>query len=439
MVDDVSEEPDTSIDELETITLQLQGQVDRLDQRNQALERRVQRLEQDRATLRQRISDLTAGPLPRRLLRALHGSSPRVTRGASSPPNVTASSRAVDIPDGVGHIPDLDLPRFEPRLPGVRVASILDPFSGAAFAPECALSPLTATGWRAQVEEVEPDLLLVESAFTGPGGSWAHRIAHIGEPHADLREVVAWCRQRSIPTIFWNKEDPANFRWFIASASLFDWVFTVDVDTVDRYRRTLGHGRVGVMPFAAQPALQHPGEGDRPGRVAFAGTYYAQKHPSRLRQIESIVDPAREFGLHIFDRMGAREDARFSWPERYRSHIVGSLTYPQVLEAYRRYRIFLNVNTVTSSPTMCARRIFELAASGTPVISGPSRAVEAMMPEEAVSVCRTPDETRSAIGALLADDARWQQQADAARRWVLQQHTYEHRLADLLETVGLAS
>ncbi|WP_371858334.1 glycosyltransferase, partial [Pseudomonas sp. FW215-L1] len=46
-----------------------------------------------------------------------------------------------------------------------------------------------------------------------------------------------------------------------------------------------------------------------------------------------------------------------------------------MLSAYRSFKIFLNVNSVTSSPSMCARRIFEIAASGTAVVSTESAAL----------------------------------------------------------------
>lgn len=332
----------------------LQDQIDALRTREGALVSRIEKLERERELLRSRL--------------------PRRKRPRPSPEPQTANDRSLLIP-GVGSIADVPLPEGPVARPGLKVAAVLDQFSEAAFKYEVDLLNLPGQGWDSKIEEFHPDLLLVESAYRGADGRWAGKVARFGSPSTDLSRLVDWCRSNGIPTVFWVKEDPINHDWFTASASLFDVVVTVDANMVDRYSRSVGVSRVDVLQFGAQPAIHHPGpDSQRLGSVAFAGSYYATKHPERRAQMEMLLGPAIDHGLHIFDRM-SKGDPRFEWPERYRSHIVGSLTYPQTLEAYRRYRTFFNVNTVTESPTMCARRVYELLASGTRVISGPSAAL----------------------------------------------------------------
>ena len=103
--------------------------------------------------------------------------------------------------------------------------------------------------------------------------------------------------------------------------------------------------------------------------------YFRDKHPERREQMETVLAPIRELGLHIFARNGS-VDEKYAWPDEYRPHIVGELPYDQMLAAYKMYKVFLNVNSVLDSPTMCARRVFELSACATPVVSGWSRAIE---------------------------------------------------------------
>ena len=50
-----------------------------------------------------------------------------------------------------------------------------------------------------------------------------------------------------------------------------------------------------------------------------------------------------------------------------------------MLTAYKGYKVFLNVNSVVDSPSMCARRIFEINAAGTPVVTTPSAAVDGVL------------------------------------------------------------
>ena len=386
----------------------LQGQVDNLRARNQRLTRRIARMELDRERHRSLV--------------------PRRRRSASAMDKAPHPvDRSVAIP-GVGIIPDLSLPESPVARPDLRVAVVLDRFSEAAFKYEFNAIDVPAVGWEAILESELPHLLLVESAYSGSDGSWAGLVARFGEPSTELAELVDWCRRREIPTVFWNKEDPINHDWFTTSAKLFDHVFTVDSNMVDRYRSRLGHDRVGVLQFSAQPVIHHPpnDESSRNGGVAFAGSYYAVKHPARREQMEMLLDAAAGFGLHIFDRMHRQDDPRFAWPQRYRPFIVGSLTYPQTLEAYRRYRVFINVNTVVDSPTMCARRVYELLASGTRVISGPSRALGGVP----VEIATTEQEARAILSRT--DD----RSVDERAGWVQAGNLTGHRVDTILDAVS---
>ena len=326
-----------------------------------------------------------------------------------------------------------------PRRPDLRVAVVLDAFSQSAFAYEFDMVTITPGGW---VEELvsPPDMLLVESSFGGNSEAWRNQIAGFCPPRPALSALTSWCRKRGIPTVFWNKEDPINFDWFIGAASAFDWIFTVDADSIPRYRDALGHDRIGVLPFAAQPAIHYPpaDDGVRDRDVAFGGSYYAKKHPKRREQMEAVLAPALDYGLDIYDRMGHLDDPRFGWPEKYRKHVRGSLSYPQTTEAYRHYQAFLNINTVTDSPTMCARRVFELLASGTPVISGPSRAIEEMVPEDAIRIARSKDETKQHLEILLSSEEARSRIAGAGLQWINTGNSAADRVDRILETIGIA-
>lgn len=399
----------------------LQAQIDHLRNLDDARLDRIARLERDREVLRQRLDRATRRRWGR------NGDDEAIAPPTEKPALEVAS---------VGLISE---PELKPVTPArdLRVATVLDVFSSLAFGPEFAAVPVGARTWQEELKEGPPDLLLVESAYSGHDGSWANRIARFGEPSRHLRELVEWCRKRGIPTAFWNKEDPINYDWFIESACLFDAVFTVDGDQIPRYRSELGHDRVHLLKFFAQPHIHYPGpEKDRLGTVAFAGSYYAAKHPERREQMEMLLDPAREFGLHIFDRHGHTDDPRFAWPGKYRPHIMGRLTYLQTVEAYRRYKVFLNVNTVTDSPTMCARRVFELAACGTPIVTGPSKALARAMPSDAITQVVDVAGTKAGLQRLLHDPDERIEMAATAHKWVMDNHTASHRIDEVIDVIG---
>ncbi|WP_206050688.1 glycosyltransferase family protein [Nocardioides speluncae] len=333
-------------------------------------------------------------------------------------------------------IPSYTPPELPPRR-ALTAAVILDPFSALAFRSEWDQVAITPENWRQVLPERSPDLLFVESAWQGNDGAWRLHMTRDDQPSDELRALVTWCRQQGIPTIFWNKEDPPNYDRFLETARLFDQVFTVDADKIPDYLRDLGHDRIDLLPFAAQPAIHNPVRRGR-GRVydvAFAGTWFAEKHPDRRRQMEYLLAPATEFGLHIWSRM-QKDDKRYRFPRRFRRHIVGSLPYERMLAAYTSYKVFLNVNSVTESKTMCSRRLFELSAAQTAIVTAPAASVEPFFGSD-VEVAHDEDEARTALGVLLKHDEYRDRLALRAHRRVYDEHLYGHRVDTVLRSVDL--
>ena len=259
---------------------------------------------------------------------------------------------------------------------GPTVAAIMDTFTEHAFRHEVDLVLVSPKSWRAQMEKWRPSCLFVESAWWGNNGVWRDRIVgYEGTEDNPLRELLAHCRSNGTPTILWNKEDPPHFDNFIGAAREFDYVFTSDQDCVPRYKEALGHDRIFVLPFAAASRIHNPSrEKDWPSYpVCFAGSWVSSRYPGRVEALQMLLDPAVSKGLHIFDRNLTRpeygQDYRF--PDQYKEAVRGSLTYEEMLTAYRCYDVMLNVNTITESPTMFARRVFESLACATPGWSSP--------------------------------------------------------------------
>jgi hypothetical protein len=281
----------------------------------------------------------------------------------------------------------------------------------------------------------------VESAWAGNGGAWKHNIASYerrdlaGLPA--LRALVEDCRARDIPTVFWNKEDPFHFDRFSEAASLFDQVFTTDADSAERYYSEVGAQSVDVLPFAAQARIHNPAPAvaDRSRSPCFAGAWYRDRHQERQRSLEVLLDAARPFGLVIYDRTLGSGDPAFGFPQRFQPHVVGRLSYERVIDAYKSHHLFLNANSVVASPTMCSRRVFELLACDTAVLSTPSNAVAALF-GGLVAIADEPDSATASLQQLLEDDDHRTRVTRAARREVFARHTYRHRLAVLARAVG---
>ncbi len=333
----------------------------------------------------------------------------------------------------------VEAPNRPPRLP-IKVAAIMDEFTQACFKPECQLLLVNPDDWHQVLTAERPDCLLIESAWNGNGGTWRYRVA-VPRPISDgpLRALVEWCRSQNIPTVFWNKEDPPNFEQFIHAAALCDHVFTTDANCIPQYRRRLGHSRVYALPFAAQEAIHNPIDTHRDlvGNVCFAGAYYAMRHEERQADMEMLLKPAVARGLHIFDRMHGTTDARYLFPAEYAAAIQGALPYAQMLDAYKSYRAFLNVNSVKDSPTMFSRRVLELLACGTPVISTAALGIERLLGRECVAMVETAEEAQQWLDLLLKNPDIADRMVLRAQRRIFTEHTYQRRLATILETIGI--
>ena len=329
------------------------------------------------------------------------------------------------------------------RCPELRIALVADEFSWWAWQFEADVYTFTPASWQAALEEQPPHLLLVDSAWRGPGESWRNQVRDLGVPVAGaaprvLPAVVAWCRRRGVPTVFYNKEDPSNFEVFLETAKLFDFVFTSDANRLEAYRRRLGHDRVFALPFAAQPRLHNPVlSAERIGNVCFAGTWYAHRHLGRHDAGDAILRPALDFGLHILDRMSGSADPDYQWPEAYGPALRGGVPYAEMLDAYKRYKVFLNVNSVANSPTMFSRRVFELLACGTPVVGSYSEGIAELLGADLVLMSQDEATTRRHLERLLGDDDYRERLALRGQRTVFAEHTYAHRLETLLRVIGM--
>jgi FkbM family methyltransferase len=315
-------------------------------------------------------------------------------------------------------------------LSQLRVAAIMDEFTFHAYGPECRLLQVTPDNWQTEMADFEPDLLFVESAWRGVRDLWDKKISHAA---SELVEMVAWCRERGIPTVFWNKEDPVHFQTFTGTAKLFDHVFTTDIDCVSRYKTVLGSEHVHLLLFACQPRLHNPLETyERKHAFCFAGAYYT-RYPERIKDLETFVETLTSVrALDIYDRNFHEDHPDYAFPEAYKQFIVGHLPPDQIDRAYKGYRYGINLNSIKQSQTMFARRVYELLASNTVTLSNFSRGLRLLFGDLVIStdngVCLHEEVT-----TLLGDESRYRKLRLAALRKVMTEHTYRDRLAYVAE------
>lgn len=321
------------------------------------------------------------------------------------------------------------------------VALVADNFTADALMSEVDVIQITPSDWRWKLRFLRPDFLFVESTWRGYKNSWKGKVAtYVGRDsnHDELRDLVCFCKEKKIKTIFWNKEDPFHFERFSNAATLFDAVYTTDSDSVKRYHSLPNQDFqfVGVLMFAAQHRwYQSVPDYQRLPGVSFFGGYYGNEFKERSRLQEEILNALSVCGLVIYDRfwIGNKE---CSYPKLLHPYCRPAISSSAVVEAYRKYQVYLNFNTAGNSPTMLSRRVFELGASGCAVISSPSLAMTRIFHDSIISVL-DGEEARFWCEELQGNIKKRRALGEQARDIVLSGHTWKHRLIQLNQDLDI--
>lgn len=241
-----------------------------------------------------------------------------------------------------------------------------------------------------------------------------------------------------MPTVFWNKEDPVHYNTFLEVAKLFDYVFTTDEGSIEKYKIDLNHENIYILPFAASPRIHNPikFQDKRINKSCFAGSYYRNRYKERREDLKRLFNLAIEYtGLDIYDRNYKFNNPITRFPNIFNEYIKGYLDVDHMYKANKGYKICLNVNSVKNSSTMFSRRVFECLASGTPVISSYSLGINKLFNGLVVS---SDDENELREEFIkLKDDKYYYDKVVRGIRYVLNNHTYQKRLSFILDKIGI--
>ena len=327
------------------------------------------------------------------------------------------------------------------NLRDIKVALIADQFTYDSYRYEFKPITINPDDWKEKFQNERPDIFLCESAwdghnFEGLYGPWRGKIyqkLNEKENRGVLFEILDYCRKNSIPTVFWNKEDPPHYRdhrlSYADTASRFDYIFTTSANCIRHYEKDFNHPNVHALMFAGQPKLFNPlnVSGETIDEVVFAGSYYEDK-PERARLMDDIFDRLIADGvkLRIYDRQHFKNWGNY--PERFEEYILPPIDYIETADIYRKMNWGLNFNIVTDSETMFARRVFELALSNVYIITNHSVGVSKIFGENIfVFDCQDglPDFSHDYEEERLNNLYN-----------VLENHTYQKRWMQILDTIG---
>lgn len=325
---------------------------------------------------------------------------------------------------------------------GFKFISILDEISHTSFDSEFKLFPLNKANFESQIKGSLSLGLFIESCWKGNFGAWEYAFTSPNLQHQNaqnLLKALDVCKNINFPIVFWNKEDPMHYEKFLPISSKCDVIFTTDSNKVKDYQRDVPNAKVETLMFAANINICNPANRFRyeAENICFAGSYYGVGHDDRKKQMDALLPTIIKFKGAIYDRMSQVQsaDERYSYPKQYRKFIRPAVPFKEIVDIYKQFKIFLNVNTITDSPTMMSRRVYELLACGTPVISTPSLAIDEQF-KGIVQVAKDAKEANKIAKRLLENEWEWLRISHLGYREVMLKHTYEHRAVQIANTLG---
>ena len=318
-----------------------------------------------------------------------------------------------------------------PALP--KIAFVCDDMTWQDFKDECNSIYLTPYNWRKVFQTFCPDIFFCESTWSGiteHSNCWRGQVYKNKNVRYDnrreLMQVLDYCKNNGIPTVFWNKEDPTF--WgdetynFVDTALHFDHILTTAQECIPDYKQ-LGHKSVNVLMFGFSPNIFFFDSSIKKAKKAvFAGSWYTDQ-PKRCAKMEAIFDMVLQHGipLEIYNRQSDSSNPVHKFPEKYKQFLRPRVPFSELGDIFRNSVYAISINTVTTSETMFARRVFEAMACGCMLISNDSVGLKKLFPGR-IWLLNEPFEHEKAEEIILKN------QQD-----VYKNHTCKQRLSEVME------
>lgn len=268
-----------------------------------------------------------------------------------------------------------------------KIAIIADEFTESMLSDFFVLIPLKLNSRDIFIKHRDIKFLFVESTWFGNRGIWKNRIIRTSNKKIDsnLEEIIGYCKSIDIKTVFWNKEDPVYYESFINTAKHFDYIYTTDEKCIRRYRQDTNAQFIKSLSFFTNPFKNNPIGKTEDYDILFAGSWYFNMKGDRKRTTELLLDSSIKSGkeLHIFDRFSSplsisanNTSVTFNmFPSKYNNYIYCGIEYDKLVNLAKKFKIVLNVNSVTDSFNMFSRRVYETIGTKTELITGNSKGI----------------------------------------------------------------
>jgi len=252
-------------------------------------------------------------------------------------------------------------------------------------------------------------------------------------------EKVDAVRKLGIKTAIWLTDDPYYTDLTTKIAPHYDYVFTLERNCIDLYR-SLGCRHVYYLPFAAYAGHYRPTLTRSAIRrqISFIGSAYW----NRVEFLRPVIGRLMEKGLRMNGIWWDRLPEYTLYPDQIE---IGKWMGPvETSEVYSGTKIVLNLHRSTLDKTMnnnTARigaispnpRTFEISASGTLQLADIRGDLSSFYKlGEEIETFSNSDELMDKVNYYLSHENERQQIALRALERTLRDHTYSHRINQML-------
>ncbi|MCE5219851.1 MAG: hypothetical protein LLF98_00935 [Clostridium sp.] len=319
----------------------------------------------------------------------------------------------------------------------VKIAFVCDEMTYKSFKDECNAVFLTPSNWLQVMKDFQPDIFFCESAWNGIEeykDCWRGKVYKskniLFNNRKDIFNILDYCKKSKIKTVFWNKEDPIFFDNpkynFSDTAIYFDYIFTTCGECVSKYKN-LGHKNVHTLMFGFSEKIFNPINSNNKKNVAiFAGSWYAdllERCKDMLETFKMVQD--KNIQLKIYDRNYNTSNPLKIFPQKFSSVIFKNVPFENLKNIYKEANFAININTIKNSETMFARRVFELMACNTCVISNDSIGMKKMFGKNVWFLGEDFDFT--SIKETCAENVQY----------VMENHTNSERIKQVYDDIGI--
>lgn len=273
-------------------------------------------------------------------------------------------------------------------------------------------------------------------------------ITHLAEDPPDLvlalaqapmnLAVLEHLRKKKFLTAMWFVENYRHLTYWRQLAGGYDYWFVIQQASCFEALKRAGARHITYLPMAADPALHRPlrltvAEQDEYGAdVSFVGAGYANRRTLLPRWLSN------DWSFKLWGNEWEGADGLTSVLQRGGARI----DMEACMKIFNATSINLNLHSCAGDgldpeADFVNPRTFELAACGAFQLVDERSLLSDLFATNEMIRFTMAAEVPSLIRTWLDDATGRREIAEAARRRVLAQHTYEHRMRELLATIGI--